>query len=209
MAPLPSVVRAESKYRSGLAALLLFVGLYALTNSFEGRVPQPLTASWLDQVIPLWPATVWIYASYLFIFVVAYVIEKDPGQLNCFLYAELATNLVSTLVFLLWPTTFLRPELVGEGLSASALALIWQIDEPVNCFPSLHVSSSILPALMLWRNHRRLCLVFLFWALAISLSTMTTKQHHSADVAGGALLAALMYWLFFFRARYVEPARGS
>jgi membrane-associated phospholipid phosphatase len=207
--PLPSLVREETKYRYGLAALFLFLAIYALTNSLNWRSPQPLPPGWLDEAIPLWPATVWVYSSYLLIFVSAYVIEKDGGQLNRFLYAELATNIASALFFVFWPTTFARPELSGSGVSVEALELIWLIDEPVNCFPSLHVSSSILPALMLWKNHRRVSVGFLLWALAISLSTMTTKQHHSADLIGGAVLAAFMYWLFFLRANYREPAAAK
>jgi membrane-associated phospholipid phosphatase len=202
--PLPKLVRDESKYRFGLVAFVLFVTLYAFTNSLDWRVPTSLPPTWLDENIPLLPTTVWIYASYVLIFVSSYVIEKDIQQINRFVYASAATNIVSALIYLFWPTTFPRPELTGDGLSVDLLAYIWRLDSPVNCFPSLHVSSSILPALLLWRNHSRLRILYLFWALAISISTMTIKQHHSADVVAGALLAGCMYWLFFERASYAQ-----
>jgi membrane-associated phospholipid phosphatase len=200
--PLPSVVREQNKYHLGLAALFVFLALYAITNSLSWQQPHILSPNWIDESIPLLPSTVWLYSSFVLIFLFAFILEKDCAQLNRFLYAELAANVVSALVYSIWPTTFVRPEIAETGLSVAALELIWLIDEPVNCFPSLHVSSSLLPALMLWKSHARLRIVFLIWALAISISTMTTKQHHSADVLSGALLAGGMYWLFFVRASY-------
>ena len=203
MAQLKTVVTADNKYRIGLAALLAFALLYAVTNSLSLRAPEALPLTWVDQQIPLLPLTVWIYASYLFISVTAFILEKDCVQLTRFVYAQMALNLLCTIVFVWWPTTFARPELAGQdGIAVAALRLVWLLDAPVNCFPSLHVGSSLLPVLMLWRSRHRAWPLYLLWALAISLSTMTTKQHHVADVLAGVVVAASMYWLFFVRASY-------
>jgi len=171
-----------------------------------------MSPSRIDEALPLVPATVWIYASYIAISAAALFAENDRGQLNRFFYALLAANLLSALVFVFWPTTFVRPHLDPQqgGASVALLRFIWMVDEPVNCFPSLHVSSSVLAALMMWRGHPRLRFVFAFWALAIAISTMTIKQHHSADVLAGACVAAAMYWIFFVRAFYCDVvSRGD
>lgn len=191
------VVTSNNKYRIGLAALLGALALYSITNSFGFREPERFPPTWLDEAMPLLPVTVWIYASFAFLLVSAFLLEKNCARLQRFLCAELAANIVSAVVYVSWPTTFARPALTSEHtVSVAALELVWSLDAPVNCFPSLHVSMSLLSALLLWRSRSRLRVAFLLWAVAISLSTMTTKQHHVADVFGGALVAAAMYWWF-------------
>lgn len=211
MRQLPTCVREDNKYRYGLAALLALLALYATTNTLQWRAPYQLPPTWLDMAIPLVPATVWLYASYALIVITAFVVEKDTLQLNRFLYAQVAANVISAVAYVVWPTTFARPSLQGQdGMSVAALQFVWLMDAPVNCFPSLHVCSSLLPALMLWRHHPRARIVYLVWALVIAASTMTTKQHHVADVVAGAVLAALVFWLFFVRARYAPvPSKLS
>lgn len=200
MRSLPTIVDERNKYHWGVAALLLFVGLYAVINSMNWREPTVLVPSAIDDSIPMIPATVWIYLSYLVISPVAYVMEHDSVLLTRFLYAQLAANLVSALVFVVWPSTFPRPALDPDvGISHSVLHLVWSVDEPVNCFPSLHVSSSLLAALMMWPRGAGTRIVFAVWALAIAGSTLTTKQHHVVDVVGGVALATSLYWLFFER----------
>jgi membrane-associated phospholipid phosphatase len=202
------LVTERNKYGIGLAALLFFTFLYSTTNSLSPGVPEVLPPLWVDQQIPLLPATIWVYASYLLVPLLAFILEKDCVQLTRFVYAQVAVNLLCNAIYVLWPTTFLRPELTGQdGISVLALELVWFLDAPVNCFPSLHVSSTLVAVFMLWRSRSRLWPFFLLWTLAISISTMTTKQHHSADVVAGVLVAASMSWLFFVRASYRPRTR--
>lgn len=209
MGNLKVVVRVDNKYRIGVTALVTFVALYALTNSLHVASPAKIPPTWIDEHVPLLPATVWVYVSLVQILVIAYVLEKDCIQLTRFVYAQIAVNLTCAVSFLLWPTTFVRPELMNrDGISVAALELVWLFDAPINCFPSLHVSTTLVAVLMLWRSRHRLWPVFGIWALAISLSTLTTKQHHSADVLAGVLVAGGMYWLFFVRASY-QPSTGA
>jgi len=198
---LPAIVDRDNKYRWGLAAFLFCVALYAVTNAMHGRPPYELVPGVIDEAMPLMPATVWVYSSYIIISAAAYMVQSNAESLNRFVYAQLTANVVSAMIFVAWPTTFLRPELPASGgISNAALHFVWLVDEPVNCFPSLHVSSSMLAALMMWRRGGALRMLFAVWALAIALSTMTTKQHHFFDVVGGVLLAGGLYWLFFVRA---------
>ena len=202
MRPLPPIVTTHNKYRWGLAAFFFFVALYVATNSMHWRELNVLVPGPVDNAVPLLPVTVWVYSSYVLISLTAYIIENDRIALSRFVYAQLAANVLSAIVFVVWPTTFLRPQLPETGgISAALLHFVWILDEPVNCFPSLHVSSSLIAALTMWRRGGRVRPVFAVWALAIALSTMTTKQHHFFDVLGGTLLAAVLYWFFFALAK--------
>lgn len=213
MPTLPLIITRSNKARVGLITLAVLIGTYSVTNAIRLRPLTELHPGPIDALLPLVPPTVWIYMSYPLLFISAYAIEEDPVQLNRFFYADVGANILSQIIFLAWPTTFLRPSLPDGGLTVSevALQLYWRIDDPVNCFPSLHVSTSVLPTLLLWKNHRRLFWAYLAWCSGILLSTMTTKQHHSIDVIGGVLVAVVMYWLFFVRATYegVTDAGGA
>ena len=204
----PAIVDQHNKYRWGLAVFLFCVALYAVTNAMHWRPLYELFPGAVDERMPLIPATVWVYSSYIFISFTAYVVESNNDLLSRFLCAQLTANVVSAAIFVAWPTTFLRPDLPSSAsISNAMLNFVWLVDDPVNCFPSLHVSSSMLAALMMWRCGGATRVLFAVWALAIALSTMTTKQHHFFDVVGGALLAAILHWLFFVPT--LEPQRRS
>ncbi len=80
------------------------------------------------------------------------------------------------------------------------------LDPPFNTWPSLHVAFSGLVTLVVarWLERRRsVVLLWVCWA-AISISTLTVKQHFIWDVITGTLLA-LAYWQWKLR----RPAIGG
>jgi membrane-associated phospholipid phosphatase len=207
---LPCLLGNSSKYWMGLLIVMFNMILYSMTNHNSLKSLTFLNPSTLDHAIPLIPWTVWVYISYPLLFLFVYVHEKDRGALSRYLYAALAINLVSELIFICWPTAvdrtlFPLPQHF-ESLSLNLMKQVRSVDEAGNCFPSLHVSTSLLSAFMVWgRSKARFCLV-LFWALAISISTMTTKQHYFVDVLSGAALALGAYWIFFHKLKLTWPA---
>jgi len=82
------------------------------------------------------------------------------------------------------------------------------VDEPNNCFPSLHVSISFLASFVMWRKSRIEGVFFLIWSAAISISTLTTKQHYVADIIGGTLIAIFFYQLMFRRWLFLNKKRS-
>ena len=76
------------------------------------------------------------------------------------------------------------------------LALLYQMDAADNLFPSIHCLNSwfCYIAVRSRREIPRWYQRFSFWAaLAVFVSTLTTKQHVIADVIGGALLAEVTW----------------
>ena len=114
------------------------------------------------------------------------------------LAADAAGKLICAAVFLLLPTTNVRPAVPAEDPCGWMLALLYRVDTPDDLFPSLHCFNSWLcwaglrgrktvPA-----GYRAFSLAF---ALAVGLSTLTTRQHVIADVAAGFALAELCWQL--------------
>ncbi len=187
----------RAKWPLGLAVLVVTVGLYVATNRLidpSGATVLPLSA--IDRLTPLVPASVWIYASFPALFLTVYALETDRQRIQRYLAGVVALNLVSNLVFILWPTTFDRGVLAtaGQGVTGALLDAVRLADRPVNCLPSLHVGAAVFAGL--FRRGKRFDWAFMAWAVAIAVSTLTTKQHYLVDVVAGVALAVAADQLF-------------
>jgi hypothetical protein len=91
-------------------------------------------------------------------------------------------------IFFLWPTA-VAPQ--GSGFLKT-------IDRGGNACPSLHAAFAVLTALCLERMLRRMGApravraANWLWCAAILYSTLATKQHVCADLAGGLVLGAVV-----------------
>lgn len=198
---LPLLFRSESKYSVGGAMFAFLAGAYLITNHFHLLPPRQLPLTWLDNATPFVPVSLWVYVSEYVFFVAAYFSVRDVLNLNRYVYAFVSLMLVSFLIFLAWPTTYPRalfplPNDL-DPITRYAFASLRETDTPANCLPSLHVSATILTSLLFLSERRKYLLLFLVWALAIAISTLTTKQHYVADVISGIGLALINYWVFF------------
>lgn len=152
----------------------------------------------IDRDILFLPWTVVIYLGCYLFWAGNYLlcVPQEKSRACRFFAADLLAKSVCLLFFLLLPTTNLRPEVTGTGLCDRLMALVYRLDAPVNLFPSIHCLVSWLSWIGVRdrqdipRWYRRFSLGM---AAAICLSTLTTKQHVAADVAGGILLAELSY----------------
>ena len=211
---LPIYVTEANKAALG-ALTLSFVGIiYFLSNHLNLLAPRLLEMTALDQAVPFLPWTIWVYHSDIPMFIVAYALCRNLVIANKYLYTFLMIHLFSNVVFILWPTTFPR-ELFPLDPQAMDSATYHFFDyfrraeSPVNCFPSLHVSSVFVTALVFWGNSRWKTLLFMIWAIAISFSTLTTKQHYFADMLGGLFVAVIFYRLFFHQLNYAVTEKTA
>lgn len=143
----------------------------------------------IDNQIPFVPWTGLIYWSYYGLFVGgAWVI--DAALFTRAWVGVLVCNLASYVAYAFFTAyvphpdvSFVQPDWLGDLYRGFYL-----LDDPGNTLPSLHCA---LSALLGWniRKHNKLWLV---WAVAISISTLTTKEHVFLDLIGGWLLAAVV-----------------
>ena len=115
-----------------------------------------------------------------------------------YMLAHSIDQLLSNIIYLIYPTTFERPVPPKKGLTGFVIGTVYGANHRfLNCAPSVHCSVSFLfafaalaaPMLPLW-----LRLVIVVWSLAIVASTMLVKQHMVID-AVTALPAAAVCWL--------------
>ena len=190
------------KFILGIGMFGLAAPLYLIPNHFPVLTPLPLPLTPVDQWLPFLPESIWIYLSEYVLVFSAYFLVKDPETTRRYLKGTLTLLMGSALVFFLFPTTYPRnlfpiPEEVGS-FTRFLLELQRAGDTPNNCFPSLHVATVFMAAFTL-KGHSRWYRVYLFWAILISISTLTTKQHYLWDGISGGVLALGLDWIFIRR----------
>lgn len=204
---LPLLLNEQNRFNAGFIALLGVGILYLITNHIHMAPPQLLEMSRLDLMIPFIPGTIWLYHSDILLFIATFLLCKDLLTANKYLYAFVGIHILSNIVFLAWPTTYPRNEFLlnpatTDSWTYAFFAHFRSIETPANCFPSLHVGSVFVSAFSLLDRKRWIYYPFLLWAIAVSISTLTTKQHYIQDVFAGLFLAVLMYGIFFRTVSY-------
>ena len=154
----------------------------------------------IDKLIPLVPWTVIIYFGCYLFWVVNYIIcaRKDRITAYRFLGADILAKTVCFVFYIFLPTTNVRPEIVGTTFWDEVMKILYLIDKPSNLFPSIHCLVSWLCFVGV-RGKKHIptwyqifsCLM----AVAVFISTLTTKQHVVIDVIGGIVLAEVCYWV--------------
>jgi membrane-associated phospholipid phosphatase len=206
---LPIFVTRLNKYRVGWGLFVFAVILYLTSNHYHFIPPQFLPITELDAVIPFVPLTVWIYISEYLFFAAVYIVCKDMFNLNKYIYSFLFLQVVSVLIFWVWPTTYPRDQFPLpdslDPITYYVFNALRTTDTPANCCPSLHVSSVYLSSFIFLDDQRSKFPFFFLWGTAIAFSTLTTKQHYIVDVITGFLMAVMTYWIFHRWVKYRNP----
>ncbi|MBI4215236.1 MAG: phosphatase PAP2 family protein [Parcubacteria group bacterium] len=173
---------------------IVCMSTYGFTNHYQFFSTVPLPACQLDDIIPYLPWTVLIYLSlYPFIILVLWSCE-DTVILHRMLWGYYFVVVISTFIFFFFPTSFLWDHSSYQDFfTINIYNPFKKVDMDFNACPSQHVSLSLVGPfiyLLLQGMHKK-GLFFLCWGIAISLTTLTVKQHYVVDLAGGSVLALL------------------
>jgi len=201
LAVLPGLI-AYLAFRTLVASsLVTFLPGYFVIGAMTREWPTHAPELALDRAVSLQPAWVLVYGSlYVFIAFLPLLVVRQRELFRRAMQAYLMVMLVAYAGFLLYPTLAPRPrQVAGDGFFAWSLRLIYSIDPPHGCFPSLHVAYSFVSALTCSRVHRGVGAAALAWAGLIGVSTLYTKQHYVVDVIAGALAAYVAHVLFLRR----------
>lgn len=184
----------KDRYPRGflLFLVVLYFCVYFLIGAlFRGR-PAARPAVFVDAWVPLAPWWVFIYAFvYFFAFIPAFVVH-DLDLYRRTVRAYFITFTLSFVCFLLYPTIFEKPTDINTSYFAGwALAVVWFLDTPGNCLPSLHVATAFVSSWSILKVHRTVGRICLTISTLIAISTLYTKQHYILDVVFGFGIAAI------------------
>ena len=172
--------------------------VYFICGKLAGSraVSCPMTP--VDRMIPLVEWTILIYFGCYLFWIANYIMIYRESREHAyrFFISDLISRTVCMICFLLIPFRMTRPEIEGNGLFSNLMRFLYQVDEPVNLFPSIHC----LVSWNCWlgiRGSRKVPIWYqrlsILMAVSVFLSTLTTKQHVLLDVAGGFLLSEISW----------------
>jgi membrane-associated phospholipid phosphatase len=151
----------------------------------------------LDHTLPFVPEMVWVYMStYIVMLLIGFTI-KDNKELFRLIVAILYTWILTYPFFYFFPAIYPRPSFKVIDLTTQLLKYNYLYDVSNNTFPSLHVSLSFIVALTMVHIKSKIKLLWLFWAILVSMSTVLVKKHFVLDVFGGYAVAQIAYLLSF------------
>lgn len=185
------------------AAFLLFFELYYPLNAFTVGRPTfvPMTA--LDAALPFIPHFVFAYISIYYICVVPAFLFRSQWILRRSIVAFTTMSVISFAVFLIVPVEMvLRPPLSGgDDFPTWLLAMIYAVDEPFNCCPSLHVGLALMGAFTISCVDDSFGKVAWVDALLVCFATLFIKQHYILDIVVGFVVAYGSFWFWVGRHR--------
>ena len=196
---------------------LLFALSYGLPNHLaaqRGGVPE-IVFGW-EARIPFWAWSILPYCSLTPLYALAFFLCRSKAEQNRYLARLWTAQLAAMPFFLLLPLQFSAAKPAADSWAGMLFAAVAEFDRPYNQAPSLHVAFAwIVGRFYFFRLPERWRQAVRAWFALIALSVLTTWQHHFIDLAGGALLGALVLWLWPdgtspLRARsavYRRPAR--
>lgn len=154
----------------------------------------------IDDKLPFFEPFIVFYVLAYLQWIINYLLISRESCAFCFrfVYGDMIAKLFCLGFFLLLPTTLNRPEVTGSGLCNDLVRLIYQMDAPVNLFPSIHCLESwccIHAALCMKKTPRWYLPVTILMSLCVFASTLLVKQHVLIDIPGGILVFEAGYFI--------------
>ncbi|MBA5201051.1 inositol phosphorylceramide synthase [Pectobacterium aroidearum] len=169
--------------------------VYQLSAQFQGQ-GTVLPTSFIDEWIPFSSSAIWLYLSFFIIVPLSYL-SCPIARLAGLRRATQLTALIAGAVYLIFPTTMVYPQAVGDDFSTRLLQLLQRIDSPQNCLPSLHIALTVLAVWAMSDNQQKVKTgVYLLWGMAIAFSILQLRRHLFIDLVTGAMLAGITGWIF-------------
>lgn len=174
--------------------------IYQVLNTHPGNAVILTTK--VDSVIPFLPIFIVPYILwYGFIFgYLVYYCFKDKQVYLQTLTIIVVGELICFLIYFFFQTTVPRPTITGDGLLFDLVKLIYNNDQPFNCFPSIHVLTTfaiMLGSMHIENKHLFHTIFIPLLGTLIIISTLFVKQHVIFDMIGSMFLVAFIYGIVF------------
>lgn len=166
----------------------------------------------LDNQIPFVKEWVIIYVVCYVFWAINYILISREGKEKWFrfAFADLLSRLICGIIFIVFPTTNIRPVISGNDFTSWLMNFIYQIDPALNLFPSIHCLVSWFCFIGIRRSKKIPLWYKVFsciFAVLVFASTQFTKQHYLIDIVGGVLIAELSYFIAYHTKVYLGVER--
>lgn len=187
-----------------ILTIVLIIGFYQFYFWCQ-RNPQRKPVEFhfsIDHRIPLKPGWVWIYSFLYYPAIISMIFVFHDFRHFGYVVVNFFILLLMHMVFFVYypvktPEDWRDTALRKPTLSMRFLRFLQKMDQSSNCFPSMHVSVSMLTSYHLYANKPHLGFGVFFFPILIAMSAAYTKQHYLLDLLAGALMGCLAWKLFF------------
>ena len=157
----------------------------------------------IDTWIPFVPQFIWVYHTIIPVTVLTcLVLFKRRDVFLSLIYSNLVAGVVLCFFYIFLPAFYPREAFVDTNtMSGMLVEFTRTIDGAHNTFPSGHVTFAWILALFVnlsqkGKSCKWLCTSYFCWAILLSISTVTLKQHYFIDVISGVALAGIIFYIF-------------
>ncbi len=182
----------------GVACIALAILSYEILNHV-GRGTLIDLSTDFDRAMPLVPVFVVPYLSFIpLVFVVLPVLAlRSSLVFRAYCLALFIAQMIMNVLYLLVPATVVRPTLEStDAFSVLLRDLVWKLDEPLNTFPSNHVTFSVIAILALasLKLGKWWVLPLQVWLGLVCISTLLVYQHVVLDLISGVAIGMAVFW---------------
>ncbi len=184
--------------------LILVLIINFITYNFSKLITNSFVhyniSSFIDDFLPFFPVFIIFYLLAYFQWIIGFILIARESREFCFrfLSAEIIAKLCCLLLFFVFPTTMIRPEITGTGIFDFLTKIVYFFDQPVNLFPSIHCLESYLlfrcsffmKRVPWWYKY----VTFVF-SFMVCLSTVFVKQHVFWDILAGIVVVEIGIYL--------------
>ncbi len=172
---------------------------------------------YIDYQIPFLSAFIIPYVLAYIQWIVGYMAIARNGREYCHtvMGGEILSKIMIGMLFIFFPTTMLREEIIGNDLLSRMVEVLYRIDPPTNLFPSIHCLESYIcmkAALEMKSHTKKFRMGMIGMSILVFLSTVFIKQHVILDFFGAVIVAEIGRLIsgYFFQGYFkLHPVKSN
>ena len=181
-----------------IALILITAGIYFVLNRKLWYEPYNFKI-YLDDLIPVIPVTVIIYHLWYpsLLVTLIYYVGKDKTLYYKTLISLFIGDIICLISYIFLQNEVVRSPLHGKDIFTKLLNFTRMSDNPYNGLPSMHVMACTVLILSYLKLDTKTLYKILLISLqvAVTISTLTTKQHYILDCVAAFTVGILSYYI--------------
>lgn len=147
-----------------------------------------------EELIPMMPVFIVPYIYWYLYIIIGFAIigKKNEFQYKNFLLTLYLGMCICYLIYAIFPTEYMRPIVDNSTIFNKLINIIYSMDKPFNCFPSIHVLSTYCVMRFTGKNNKIIYCYTIIVGILIILSTVFIKQHFILDIIGSILIVEIL-----------------
>jgi len=173
----------------------VFIIFYKFLNNGTGNINSLVTT--VDNTIPFLKIFIIPYITwygYLAIGLIYLCIKHRKSYYTSLISLNIGI-LACYIIYMIFQTTVPRPIITDSDILSKLVSMIYKNDNPFNCFPSMHVTTTyiIMKGINSNKNKMVTSLSFNIIGILIIISTQFVKQHVVLDLVVAILLSEVVF----------------